>query len=55
VTPALATDTSVAGPLLVQTHAAHAAVVRWWAGRDVALSGHALVETYAVLTRLPAT
>lgn len=40
-------------PLLVQTHAAHAAVVCWWAGRDVALSGHALAETYSVLTRLP--
>lgn len=46
-------DTSVAVPLLVQTHAAHAAVVRWWHGRDLALSGHALAETYSVLTRLP--
>src|SRR3954454_23708590 len=27
--------------------------VRWWDGRDVSLSGHAAVETYAVLTRLP--
>lgn len=49
----LALDTSVAVPLLVQTHAAHAAVVRWWNGRRVALCGHAAVETYAVLTRLP--
>lgn len=49
----LGLDTSVAVPLLVQTHRAHAAVVRWWNGRDVALSGHALVETYSVLTRLP--
>ena len=49
----LALDTSVAVPLLVQAHAAHAAVVRWWAGREVALSGHALAETYSVLTRLP--
>ncbi len=49
----LALDTSVAVPLLVQTHAAHAAVVRWWAGREVALSGHALAETYSMLTRLP--
>lgn len=49
----LALDTSVAVPLLVQTHAAHADVVRWWAGREVALSGHALAETYSVLTRLP--
>lgn len=49
----LALDTSVAVPLLVQTHQAHAAVVRWWDGRAVALSGHALAETYSVLTRLP--
>ncbi len=39
--------------LLVQTHEAHGDVVRWWDGRDVALCGHALVETYSVLTRLP--
>ena len=49
----MALDASVAVPLLVQTHAAHAAVVRWWAGREVALSGHALAETYSMLTRLP--
>jgi predicted nucleic acid-binding protein len=49
----LALDTSVAVPLLVQTHRAHGAVVRWWNGRDVVLSGHAVVETYSVLTRLP--
>ena len=49
----LAVDISVAVPLVVQTHAAHAAVVRWWAGREVALSGQALAETYSVLTRLP--
>ena len=46
-------DTSVAVPLLVRTHTAHAQVVRWWAGREVALCGHALAETYSVLTRLP--
>lgn len=50
---ALGLDTSVAVPLLVRTHQAHAAVVRWWDGREVALSGHALAETYSVLTRLP--
>jgi predicted nucleic acid-binding protein len=50
---ALALDTSVAIPLLVATHRAHASVSRWWDGREVALSGHALVETYSVLTRLP--
>jgi len=50
---ALALDTSVAVPLLVRTHRAHDSVVRWWAGRDVALSAHAVAETYSVLTRLP--
>ena len=49
----VAVDTSVAVPLLVQTHRAHNAVVRWWNGRQVALAGHALAETYSVLTRLP--
>jgi predicted nucleic acid-binding protein len=49
----LALDTSVAIPLLVQRHAAHASVVQWWARREVALCGHAAVETYSVLTRLP--
>jgi toxin FitB len=49
----LGLDTSVAVPLLVRTHRAHDAVTRWWNGRQVALSGHALAETYAVLTRLP--
>jgi len=50
---ALAIDTSVAIPLLVQTHRQHTDVVRWWEGRAVALSGHALAETFSVLTRLP--
>lgn len=50
---ALALDTSVAVPLVVQTHSAHRAVVDWWGGRPVALAGHAAVETFAVLTRLP--
>lgn len=49
----LALDTSVAIPLLVVTHAAHRDVVRWWGGREVVLSGHAVAETYSVLTRLP--
>jgi predicted nucleic acid-binding protein len=49
----LALDTSVAIPLMVVTHREHEAVVRWCAGRDVALSGHAVAETYSVLTRLP--
>lgn len=46
-------DTSVAIPLVVQTHGDHAAVSRWCDGRKVALSGHAVAETYSVLTRLP--
>jgi predicted nucleic acid-binding protein len=50
---AIAVDTSVAIPLLVAAHAAHEEVTRWWAGREVALCGHALAESYSVLTRLP--
>jgi toxin FitB len=49
----VAVDTSVAVPLLVRSHHDHAAVVHWWAGQEVALAGHALAETYSVLTRLP--
>lgn len=49
----VAVDTSVAVPLLVRSHQHHAQVVRWWDGQDLALSGHALAETYSVLTRLP--
>ena len=49
----LALDTSVAVPLLVASHRDHADVVRWWDRREIALSGHALAETYSVLTRLP--
>ncbi|MGK2852867.1 MAG: type II toxin-antitoxin system VapC family toxin [Microbacteriaceae bacterium] len=53
MTSLIALDTSVAVPLLLQSHRAHALVVDWWKGRDVALSGHAAAETYSVLTRLP--
>ncbi|MGO1173606.1 MAG: PIN domain-containing protein [Actinomycetaceae bacterium] len=49
----VALDTSAAVPLLVGSHEAHAAVRSWAAGRALALSGHALAETYSVLTRLP--
>ena len=49
----VAVDTSVAIPLLVRSHLDHEAVVRWWNGQELALSGHALAETYSVLTRLP--
>jgi hypothetical protein len=34
--------------LLVRPHRAHRSVVRWWDGREVALSGHAVAETYSV-------
>lgn len=50
---ALAVDTSVAIALLVQTHRDHAAIVRWCGSRQLVLSGHAVAETYSVLTRLP--
>ncbi|MES2093639.1 MAG: type II toxin-antitoxin system VapC family toxin [Actinomycetota bacterium] len=53
MTSLVAVDTSVAVPLLLASHRSHAVVVEWWSGRDVALSGHALAETYSVLTRLP--
>ncbi|ABD11926.1 hypothetical protein ThrDRAFT_04464 [Frankia casuarinae] len=48
-----AVDTSVAVPLVVRSHTHHVDVVRWWDGRELTLSGHALAETYSVLTRLP--
>ncbi len=53
MTSTIAVDTSVAIPLLINKHADHVAVSHWWDGRDLALCGHALVETYSVLTRLP--
>lgn len=49
----LALDTSVAIPLLVQKHREHAAIVRWCDSQELVLSGHAVAETYSVLTRLP--
>lgn len=49
----VAVDTSVAVPLLVRSHHDHSAVVGWWNGQEVTLAGHALAETYSVLTRLP--
>ena len=48
-----ALDTSVAIPLLVASHEAHDEVSAWADGRSLCLSGHALAEAYAVLTRLP--
>lgn len=46
-------DTSVAVPLLVASHLDHLYVGAWPKDRVLSLSGHALMETYAVLTRLP--
>jgi predicted nucleic acid-binding protein len=46
-------DTSVAVPLLVTSHVAHGPVSAAVGDRSAALAGHALHETYAVLTRLP--
>lgn len=51
--PRLLVDTSVAIPLLVASHEAHDAVASWAAKRELGLGGHAIVETYSVLTRLP--
>ncbi len=48
-----AVDTSVAVPLLIRRHDAHAVVSRWAAGKMLCLSGHAAAEVYSVLTRLP--
>lgn len=52
-TEVVAVDTSVAVPLLVANHQHHAQVAAWAQGRTLSLGGHALAETYAVLTRLP--
>ncbi|MBI5161337.1 MAG: type II toxin-antitoxin system VapC family toxin [Micrococcales bacterium] len=50
---ATAVDTSVAIPLLVAGHPAHSATRTWARGRRLKLCGHALAETYSVLSRLP--
>ncbi len=49
----VAVDTSVAIPLLLESHEAHDLVRGWATGRKLGLCGHALAETYSVLTRLP--
>jgi predicted nucleic acid-binding protein len=49
----IAVDTSVAVPLLVGSHEHHDRVSAWARGRELRLSGHAAIETYSVLTRLP--
>ena len=48
-----AVDSSVAVPLLVRTHPDHQRILRWRRGKQLTLAGHAVAETYSVLTRLP--
>ena len=48
-----ACDTSVAVPALDTTHAHHSWCVDLVRRREPALAGHAAIETYSVLTRLP--
>jgi toxin FitB len=49
----IAVDTSVAVPYLLGSHVAHHVARQHLAGRQPALTGHSLAETYSVLTRLP--
>jgi predicted nucleic acid-binding protein len=49
----VAVDSSLAVPLLLRDHEAHARAVPWRSGRQLSICGHAWIETYAVLTRLP--
>jgi toxin FitB len=46
-------DTSVAVPLLVERHEHHERVFDALGDERVGLAGHAVFETYSVLTRLP--
>ncbi|MGV2900448.1 type II toxin-antitoxin system VapC family toxin [Microbacterium sp. AGC62] len=46
-------DTSAAVALLVEDNTAHLAVQNACAGAVLGLAGHASIETYSVLTRLP--
>ncbi len=46
-------DTSVAVPLVLVSHEAHAATLHALEGRVLGLAGHAWFETFSVLTRLP--
>jgi predicted nucleic acid-binding protein len=49
----IAVDTSVAVPYVLRSHTAHDLVRRHIGERHPSLTGHSLVETYSVLTRLP--
>lgn len=46
-------DTSVAVALVVADHAQHAPTIKAIGHRRLGLAGHALFETFSVLTRLP--
>ena len=46
-------DTSIAVPLVMASHSAHRLANRAVGRREVHLAGHAAIETYSVLTRLP--
>lgn len=46
-------DTSVAVPTLLRAHESHGDCVRFVRANRPALAGHASVETYSVITRLP--
>lgn len=49
----IAVDTSVAVAMLLTSHEAHQRAAHWAGSRRLALCGHAVAETYSVLTRLP--
>jgi len=51
--PDVLVDTSVAVPLLVADHDQHALVRTRLGTSTLGLAGHAMYETYSVLTRLP--
>lgn len=46
-------DTSAAVPFLVASHVGHAATFKALAGHRLGLCGHAALETFSVITRLP--
>jgi predicted nucleic acid-binding protein len=52
--PQLLADTSVAVALVVADHDHHGATMEAVGDRSIGLAGHAVFETYSVLTRLPA-
>lgn len=54
MTSPVAVDTSVAVPLVLAGHEFHTRVAAWAREHTVPhLAGHALIETYSVLTRTP--